>query len=89
VVGARLTVQLHVDAVDQKFYQAKIVKRVDIAPDLWMIRAIPGREFRFQLGQYATLGVQGPNKRSERAYSSVSSPYEEELKFFFELVHEG
>ena len=74
---------------DDKFYNAKITKRVDYAPDLWSIRVNPGGEFRFQPGQYATLGVQGPEKRVERAYSIVSSPYEDEIEFFFELVPQG
>src|SRR5437879_8938776 len=74
---------------DEKFYNAKITKRVDYAPDLASIRVNPGGEFRFQPGQYATLGVQGPEKRSERAYSIVSSPYEDEVEFFFELVPQG
>jgi len=74
---------------DDKFYHARITQRVDFAPDLWMIRIHPGGEFRFQPGQYATLGVQGPEKRSERPYSIVSSPYESEIEFFFELVPEG
>src|SRR5437016_14658628 len=74
---------------DEKFYHAKITKRMDYAPDLWSIRVNPGGEFRFQPGQYATLGVQGPEKRSERAYSIVSSPYEDEVEFFFELVPQG
>ena len=80
---------LAVSPPDGKFYRAKVTNRIDIAPDLWMLRVAPGGEFRFQPGQYATLGVEGPNKRSERAYSIVSSPYEEELEFFFELVNEG
>jgi len=74
---------------DDKFYRVRVTKRVDIAPDLWSIRVNPGGEFRFQPGQYATLGVQGPEKRSERAYSIVSSPYEDEIEFFFELVPQG
>ncbi len=74
---------------DGKFYRARITTRVDIAPDLWMLRIAPGGEFRFQPGQYATLGLVGASKRSERAYSIVSSPYEEELEFFFELVSDG
>jgi ferredoxin/flavodoxin---NADP+ reductase len=74
---------------DEKFYHARITKRVDLAPDLWMIRIQAGGEFKFAPGQYATLGVQGPEKRSERPYSIVSSPYESEIEFFFELVPEG
>jgi ferredoxin/flavodoxin---NADP+ reductase len=76
-------------AADEKFYRAKITKRVDFAPDLWMIRIKPGGEFKFVPGQYATLGVQGESKRSERPYSIASSPYEDEIEFFFELVPEG
>ena len=74
---------------DEKFYRAKITKRADFAPDLWMIRIQPGGEFKFSPGQYATLGVQGAEKRSERPYSIVSSPYEDEIEFFFELVPHG
>ncbi len=76
-------------APDDKFYRAKITGRTDFAPDLWSVRVDPGGEFRFRPGQYATLGVQGPLKRSERAYSIVSSPYEKEVEFFFELVPDG
>jgi ferredoxin--NADP+ reductase len=74
---------------DEKFYHAKITKRIDFAPDLWMIRVNAGGEFKFSPGQYATLGVQGELKRSERPYSIVSSPYEQEIEFFFELVPQG
>jgi ferredoxin--NADP+ reductase len=74
---------------DEKFFRAQITKRVDLSPDLWLIRIRPGGEFKFVPGQYATLGIEGPVKRSERAYSIVSSPYEDELEFFFELVPEG
>ena len=75
--------------VEDKFYHARITKRIDFAPDLWMIRINAGGEFKFAPGQYATLGVQGPEKRSERPYSIVSSPYESEIEFFFELVPQG
>src|SRR5215471_15590395 len=74
---------------DDKHYRARITKRVDLAPELWMIRIDPGAEFEFTPGQYATLGVQGEDKRSERPYSIVSSPYEKEIEFFFELVPQG
>jgi ferredoxin--NADP+ reductase len=76
-------------SADDKFYLAKITKRVDFAPDLWMIRLQAGGEFKFVPGQYATLGVEGPERRRERAYSIVSSPREDELEFFFELVPQG
>jgi ferredoxin--NADP+ reductase len=75
--------------VDEKFFRVKITSRIDLCPDLWLIRVRPEGGFKFIPGQYATLGVEGPVKRSERAYSIVSSPYESELEFFFELVPEG
>jgi ferredoxin/flavodoxin---NADP+ reductase len=75
--------------MDDKHYHARITKRVDFAPDLWMIRVDPGNDFIFAPGQYATLGVERDGRRVERAYSIVSSPYEKELEFFFELVPLG
>jgi ferredoxin--NADP+ reductase len=72
-----------------KFYRARITKRVDIAPDLWRIRIDPGGEFHFRPGQYATLGVEAAGRPLERPYSIVSSPYENEIEFFFELVPHG
>jgi ferredoxin--NADP+ reductase len=74
---------------DDKFYRVRITKRMDFAPELWMIRIQAGGEFKFLPGQYATLGVERPEKRSERPYSIVSSPYENEIEFFFELVPDG
>ena len=75
--------------VDEKFYLARVTKRVDFAPDLWSLRIQPGGEFKFAPGQYATLSVVGAEKHRERPYSIVSSPYEIELEFFFELVPAG
>lgn len=75
--------------MDDKHYRARITRRTDFAPDLWMIRIDPGAEFRFMPGQYATLGVERDARHLERPYSIVSSPYENELEFFFELVPQG
>ncbi len=77
------------DSAKEKFYRARVVQRKDIAADLWSIRVQPGGEFAFLPGQYATLGVIAPHKHIERPYSIVSSPYESELEFFFELVPRG
>src|SRR6266481_7965550 len=73
-----------------KHYTARIVERKDLSEDLWLIRVDPGGPFQFKAGQYATLGVDHGDKRIERAYSIVSSPYEEGvLEFFVELVPQG
>ena len=75
--------------MDDKHYRARITKRADFAPDLWMIRIDPGADFTFAPGQYATLGVERDARRLERPYSIASSPYEKELEFFFELIPHG
>jgi ferredoxin/flavodoxin---NADP+ reductase len=72
-----------------KHYQARILERRDLSPDLWIIRVDPGGPFEFRAGQFATLGVDHEGKRIERAYSIVSSPYENSLEFFVELVPNG
>lgn len=74
---------------DDKFFHAQLTRRVDFAPDLWMIRVRAGGDFPFIPGQYATLGVEANGKRVERPYSIASSPDEDEIEFFFELVPEG
>jgi ferredoxin/flavodoxin---NADP+ reductase len=73
-----------------KHFVAKILERRELADDLWLIKMDPGGPFKFLAGQYATLGVDHEGKRIERAYSIVSSPYEESfLEFFIELVPQG
>jgi ferredoxin/flavodoxin---NADP+ reductase len=78
-----------VNSPNDKFYQARVTERADIAPDLWKIRLDPGGDFKFVAGQYATLGILTPDRHFERAYSIVSSPYEKELEIFIELVPQG
>ncbi|MBI4164644.1 MAG: ferredoxin--NADP reductase [Acidobacteria bacterium] len=68
------------------FLPVEIVSRRDLAPDLWTIRVHPSEPLRFKPGQYATLGVREGVELIERPYSIVSSPLEDEVEFFFELV---
>jgi len=72
-----------------KHYTARILERRDLSEDLWVIRVDPGGPFQFKAGQYATLGVNHGDKRIERAYSIVSSPCEQGLEFFIDLVPKG
>lgn len=74
---------------EDKFYQATIIDRSEIAEDLWRIRVNPNGEFTHVPGQYATLAVEVDGKPLQRAYSIVSSAYEKEVEFFFELVPQG
>src|SRR5580658_2369022 len=78
-----------VASTEDKFYRARVLERIDVSDDLWKLRVEPGGPFGFVAGQYATLGVQTPEKLVERAYSIVSSPYEDTLELFFELVPQG
>jgi len=73
----------------EKHYQARILERRDLSEDLWLVKVDPGGPFSFKAGQYATLGVEDGEHRIERAYSIVSSPYEETLEFFIEHVPQG
>jgi ferredoxin--NADP+ reductase len=74
---------------EDKFQQVQIVERKDYASDLWAIRVEPEEKLRFQPGQYATLGIRDGGRMIERPYSIVSSPREDQIEFFFELVPEG
>jgi ferredoxin--NADP+ reductase len=76
-------------STEDRFYRARVLDRVDVSSDLWKLRIDPGGPFEFVAGQYATLGVQTSEKLVERAYSIVSSPYEDFLEFYIELVPEG
>jgi ferredoxin/flavodoxin---NADP+ reductase len=90
VKDAALEVKPGLPLPTDRHYLAKIVERKDLSQDLWVIRVDPGGPFGFKAGQYATLGVDHENQRIERAYSIVSSPYEEgTLEFFIELVPRG
>jgi len=72
-----------------KFEKVQIVHRQDHSKDLWVIRVSSEQKLSFNSGQYATLGVEMRGELVERPYSICSSPLEDELEFFFELVPEG
>jgi ferredoxin/flavodoxin---NADP+ reductase len=72
-----------------KFQKIEILERKDYCADLWSIRVRGEDKLAFKPGQYATLGVEQGGKVVQRAYSIVSSPIEDDIEFFFELVPEG
>lgn len=65
-----------------RFISSKITRRIDLTDDLWKIWIKPEEPFNFKPGQYCTIGFDG----IERPYSIVSSPDEDELELFIELV---
>jgi ferredoxin--NADP+ reductase len=73
----------------EKFQKVEIIERKDYSSDLWSIRVKTEERFVFKPGQYATLGLERGSRLVQRAYSIVSSPCEEDLEFFFELVPQG
>ena len=60
----------------------EITRRENLTHDLFKIWIKPAQPFMFKPGQYCTIGVEG----IERAYSIVSSPDEEEIELFIEVV---
>lgn len=72
-----------------KYHTAVITSRRDLSDDLWTTRIRLTAPFPFQPGQYATLATEDEEGIHERPYSIVSSPAEDELEFFFELVPHG
>jgi ferredoxin--NADP+ reductase len=74
---------------DDKFYHPRVTQRVELGPSLWTFRIRVDGDFKFNPGQYATLGVVDGGKRWERPYSIASAPFENEIEFFLELVPGG
>jgi ferredoxin/flavodoxin---NADP+ reductase len=78
-------------STDSKYVKGIVTSRRELGPELWVIRLRPESKVTFNCGQYATLGLPaGENlKMLERPYSIASSPYEDELEFYLELVPHG
>ncbi len=72
-----------------KYVSATVVSRREVSEDLWCIRIRIDAPFPFKSGQYATLALEDEEGVHERPYSIVSSPVENEVEFFFELVPHG
>jgi ferredoxin/flavodoxin---NADP+ reductase len=72
-----------------KYMRAPITRREDYSPTLWSVWMKPPEALAFRAGQYVAFGVDNNGKVLERAFSIASSPYEPELEFFIEKVHEG
>lgn len=72
-----------------KHITATVVSRREITGELWVVRIRPEERISFTSGQYVTIGLPASPKLVERPYSVASSPREEELEFFLELVPHG
>ena len=68
----------------KRFTTGEIIKRENITHDLWKIWLKIDEKFTFDPGQYCTVGYEG----IERPYSIASSPDEDLVELFIELVPE-
>jgi ferredoxin-NADP reductase len=65
-----------------RFTTCELVRREELTEDLIKFWIKPAQPFAFKPGQYCTIGVDG----IERPYSIVSSPDEEDIELFIEVV---
>ena len=70
------------NVIKGKFMWAKLTKKEQLTEDLWKMWLKPEEKFDFKPGQYCTIGSGG----IERAYSIASSPDEDQIELFIELV---
>jgi ferredoxin--NADP+ reductase len=72
--------------------RARLVRRIDYAPDHALFRFVPDEPFSFTPGQYATLGIpvpDAPRNVLQRPFSVASAPNEGHFDFLIERVDNG
>ena len=75
---------------DEKFTRQTLIDVQPLTPNLFTLRATRDPGFRFRAGQFARLGVtRADGSTVWRAYSMVSSPFDEFLEFFSIVVPGG
>jgi ferredoxin--NADP+ reductase len=74
---------------DPRYASGIVTWRRAVSSELWIVRVRPEERISFSPGQYVTVGLPRSEKMVERPYSVASSPREQELEFFVELVPEG
>ena len=74
----------------EKFTCQTLLAVEPLTPNLFTLRTTRDAGFRFRAGQFARLGVTKADGNTVwRAYSMVSSPYDEFLEFFSIVVPDG
>ena len=74
----------------EKFTPQTLLDVRPLTPNLFTLRTTRDPGFRFRAGQFARLGVtKADGSTVWRAYSMVSSPYDEFLEFFSIVVPGG
>jgi len=78
------------NVTQEKFTRQRITQLETWTPSLFSFRCTRDVGFRFIAGQFARLGVRKANGMiAWRAYSMVSSPFDEFLEFFSIVVPDG
>lgn len=78
------------NVTQEKFTRQRITHLDTWTPSLFSFRCTRDAGFRFTAGQFARLGVRKVNGMiAWRAYSMVSSPFDEFLEFFSIVVPDG
>ncbi|SEM93502.1 ferredoxin--NADP+ reductase [Pseudomonas sp. ok272] len=77
-------------ASEEKFTRQTLLDVQPLTPSLFTLRTTRDAGFRFRAGQFARLGVtKADGSTVWRAYSMVSSPFDEFLEFFSIVVPGG
>ena len=74
-----------VNQTNKNLIESKIIQRLDLSDCMLKLWISKPENYSFKPGQYCTIGVDG----IERAYSIASSPDENFLELFVELVEHG
>ena len=74
-----------VNPINKNLLESKIIQRLDLSDLMLKLWISKPENYLFKPGQYFTIGVDG----IERAYSIASSPDENFLELFVELVEHG
>ncbi|MDO4223752.1 MAG: ferredoxin--NADP reductase [Acinetobacter sp.] len=74
---------------DDKFTQERILSIHAWTKTLFSFTITRPAHFKFTAGQFARIGIQVGDERIVRAYSIVSSPFDETLEFFSIVVPDG
>ncbi|UNU73058.1 ferredoxin--NADP reductase [Moraxella nasovis] len=77
---------------DDRAVNVTVLEKSTITPTLFRFKTSRPDGFRFQAGQFVRLGIDDSHQSGERifrAYSVVSSPYDEFLEFFSVVVPDG
>jgi ferredoxin--NADP+ reductase len=73
----------------EKFSVEKILSVQRWTPTLFSFTMTRPAHFKFTAGQFARIGLMVQNELVARAYSVVSSPFDETLEFFSIVVPDG